>query len=47
MEYIIVIDIVMDTNVFVDQIIIFGDFLGRVSFFYHLDLFIIFMAQVK
>jgi hypothetical protein len=47
MEYIIVIDIVMDTNVFVDQIIIFGDFLGRDSFFYYLDLSIIFMAQVK
>jgi hypothetical protein len=40
-------DTVMDTNVFVDQIIIFGNFLARDSFFYHLDLSVIFMAQVK
>jgi hypothetical protein len=46
-EYIIVIDTVMDTNVFVDQIFFYGDFLGRDSFFYHLDLSIIFIAQVK
>jgi hypothetical protein len=44
-EYITVIDTAMDTNVFVDQDF-FGDYLGRNSFFYHLDLSIIFMAQV-
>jgi len=46
-EYITVIDTLMDTNVFVAQIFFFGDFLGSDPFFYYLDLSIIFMAQVK